>query len=183
MKQIMLLAYFLCLTSSPAFAANVDAEFNGTTGTLTLPHLIVDGQIFYVTLSLIDPATLTFQVNLDAAVDITPTEATATTLESGLWGTWTEADVGVDRLRLIFNSDGSYSVFSDNVDDCNGEEIGTYAWEPSTGVFIANQSVDTDGECGLSDPRGSDLIFVDGNTMTIQETGPDGEIFNLIRVS
>ena len=183
MRKTLLLTALLCLASSPVFSANVDAEFNGATGTLTLPQLIVDGQVFYVTLSLIDPATLTLQVNLDAAVDITPTEATATTLESDLWGTWTEADVGVDKLRLTFNSDGSYSVFSDNVDDCNGEEIGTYAWEPSTGVFIASQSLDTDGECGVSDPRGSDLIFIDGNNMTIQETGVDGETFNLVRVS
>ena len=64
-------------TTTNTFAASVESSFNSATGTIVLPNLVVGGQVYYVHLTLIDSAALTFQVNLALATDITPTAATA----------------------------------------------------------------------------------------------------------
>jgi len=170
----------LLLTSTTSFSASVESSFNGTTGTIVLPNLVIGDQVYFLELTLLDAATLTFRADLTTATEITPTEATASTVASDLWGTW--GFTGTD-IRLVFNSDGTYTFFEDDADCGTGpNEAGTYSWEPSTGVFIPRVTLDENADCGLSHPRGADLLFVDGNTLTIRETASNGETFILVKI-
>ena len=187
MKQF-LISVVLVFTTIAAHAANVESSFDGATGTIVLPNLVIGDQVYYVELNLLDANSLTFQVNLQTALEITPTEQSQTSVQSDLYGTWTIEEVGgTDNLRLTFNSDGSYTHFENigagTEEACVGDETGSYVWEPSTGVTSFSQATDTNGECGMSDPAGSFLFFVDGNTLTLKETGAPGEETILTRAN
>lgn len=89
---------------------------------------------------------------------------------SGSWGGVNEAG---DFIVLTFIDDKNF-VFSDGTkkpDASKGEAVGvergTYAWNPATGDFTVQLAVDTNGEAGLSHPKGPMTISVSNDTLTL----------------
>jgi hypothetical protein len=73
---------------------------------------------------------------------------------------------------VVFQANGVYFVAEDDLDDggaSDGIETGTYTWDSGTGAFVATVTTDTNGENGLSHPDGSDIITVNGDTLTITD--------------
>lgn len=69
----------------------------------------------------------------------------------------------------MFSQDGNAAQHGDGGQD--GMERGTYAWDSGTGAFTATPAVDTSGEWGLSHPDGSVTVQVNGNNMTMTDSG------------
>jgi hypothetical protein len=89
---------------------------------------------------------------------------------SGSWGGLNEAG---DFIVLTFIDDKNV-VFSDGTkkpDTSKGEAVGvergTYAWNQATGDFTVQLAVDTNGEAGLSHPKGPMTISVGNDTLTL----------------
>jgi hypothetical protein len=185
----------LCLLScffltSSVTAANVDAYFDTATGKLVIPHLKLNGEVFYATLTLTDATNLRFQADITSLTSITPPVVAPTINAStaAIVGTWTDSR-GVNALRIKFNANGTYEHFevADDPNCVTGSESGTYAWEPSTGLVLATVLSDSNKQCGLSHPRDRVplRIFVDSTRMQILEKGRgfEPQRFELVRVA
>ncbi len=185
---ICLLSCFFLTTN--VLAANVDAYFDSATGKLVIPHLKLNGEVYYATLTLTDAANLRFQADLSSLATITPPVVASTVNASpaAIVGTWTDSR-GANQLRVKFNADGTYEHFEIAIDpNCvTGSETGTYAWEPSTGLLVATVLSDNNKECGLSHPRDRVPLrfFVDSTRMQILEKGLSFEPqkFEMVRVT
>lgn len=178
-KKILIMSFFLYTGS--AYAANTDTYFDDATGVLIIPHLVLGGQVYYLTLSLEDAASFTFRLNIDSIAEITPTGSGSAVSADAIVGTWTDNNNNDVSTVLEFRSDGSYTLDATlHIKDpsCStGREEGNYSWEPSTGMLVTSVTSDTNLECGLSHPasggsRGGAFRFVvDGNTLNISEPG------------
>ena len=102
--------------------------------------------------------------------------------ESAIVGTWGS---------VTFSSDGYYVHMheADPSEDCDsdGYELGTYAWNETTGVVIVTTSEDTNGCVGLHDEQPLNVPFeLDGTIQVVGEslisTELSGETFNLNRI-
>ena len=172
-----LLALSLCaLTLQPTtlFADSVRSNFDAASNTLELTDLQVGGQRYYVRLILTDINTLTFQLDAASIVEVTPDPARVGASAEDIVGTW-DVD-GEDATTLTFNSDGTYVQNQGagvDLESCpqGGIESGAYAWDPETGILQATVLQDDNMSCGLSDNRPPFRIFVDGNSLSIDEQG------------
>jgi hypothetical protein len=76
---------------------------------------------------------------------------------------------------FTFTSDGRYFVAEDVPPGTpgvqNGMELGTYAWNPVTGIFQYSTLVDTNGEGGLTGTPAGMTLAINGNTMTSSNGG------------
>lgn len=166
------------LATNQTFAGSTDAYYNAETGRIVLPHLVIGGNTYYVTLRLADESTLTFVADLETVTDITAPDGVGDTVNldvNDIVGTW---GLSGTTTTITFNGDGSYSLpHAPEVDDdaCpnGGLETGTYVWEPSSGLLLTTTLTDENGECGLSNPRDGVpyRVFVDGDTMQVLEKG------------
>lgn len=176
-KAISILAVSALIGANAAQAASVDAYFDGASGKLVIPHLEVNGKVYYATLTLTDGATLTFTTDFSTLTNISPPESSVpvNTDPQAIVGKWTEEGSG--ESHVTFFSDGRYEQFQNPGDDPNcsagGPETGIYSWEPSTGLLLVGVEIDENLSCGLSNPR-DDVplrIFVNGDSMQILEKG------------
>ncbi|MES3008601.1 MAG: hypothetical protein V4751_12615 [Pseudomonadota bacterium] len=178
-----------CFLSTSALAANVDAYFDTVTGKLVIPHLKLNGEVYYATLTLTDAANLRFQADVSSLTAITPpvVAPAINASASAIVGTWTDSR-GVDKMRINFKANGTYEHFeiAEDPNCVTGSESGSYVWEPSTGLLIATVGSDGNKECGLSHPRDRVPLrfFVDSTRMQILEKGRGFEPlqFELVRV-
>ena len=87
------------------------------------------------------------------------------------FGDTTQADT--NSGVLVFLENGVYFNAQDVEADPpyfqDGMERGTYTWDPATRAFSNVQTADTNGEVGISDPRTSFKISVQGDDLVIQE--------------
>jgi hypothetical protein len=191
-KTMTALAFSTLVASTAASGASVEAHFNGSTGTLVLPHLEVNGKIYYATLTLTDAATLTFKADFSTLTNISPPESIVplNTSESAIVGTWSEDASVAESTYITFNSDGSYEQLQRAGDDENcadgGYETGTYSWAPGTGLLLPTVLTDENESCGLSNPR-DDVplrVFISEDSMQIIEKGGqyDDEEFFMVRI-
>ena len=178
MKKTLLAACLLCtVTAVPVNAGNTDAYYSG--GKIILPQMVIGNKTYYVTLYIVDPATLTFRVDLAGLAEISaPAEAgeSVNLHVDDILGTW-DID-GEPGTYVTFSSDGTYiQVQAANQDEeaCpnGGNESGSFTWETGTGLLQAKVASDANGSCGLSHPRdGVPLrVFIDGDKMQILEKG------------
>ena len=84
-----------------------------------------------------------------------------------LVGSWVMGDsTTFDSVMLTFLANGTFFLSHDGVaGDGRGMERGTYTWNTNTGIFVANVTVDTNNDAGLSDPIGTVTVTVDGDTL------------------
>jgi hypothetical protein len=105
--------------------------------------------------------------------------------QSALVGSWYFAD-GTDTGAFTFFSNGEYKFAQVGPADFAGHsgiERGTWAWDPASGLFGATSVItDTNGEWGLSHPRGAETAQADASHLTLTELGPGGESFTLDRL-
>lgn len=105
--------------------------------------------------------------------------------QSPLVASWFYAD-GIDVAAFTFFSNGEYKfaqVGPTAGNGFSGVERGTYGWNTSNGLFSATSvTLDTNGEWGLSHPRGLETLAVSGNQFTLTELGPLGESFSFDRI-
>lgn len=183
--------FALAMLATHATAAEVDAYFDSATGKLVIPHLELNNEVYYATLSLIDGATLTFRADPSTLTNITPPSVPNTSLNTSasvIHGNW---NIPGTQTTVTFNADGTYrhfEVFPANDNECTtGTETGTYVWEPSTGLMLIRTLTDSNGPCGLSNPADNVpyRFYINGNQMQILEKG-DGfspQSFALVRVT
>ncbi len=190
-KEIMIGAFALAMLSGTTFAAELNAYFDTTTGKLVIPNLELNGEVFYATLTLTNSATLTFQADATSLSNITPPKTPVAGVNTGvtaIHGTW---KVPGKTTSVTFNANGTYSQFEEfpvTDKECQtGSETGTYKWEPSTGLMLIRTQTDTNGPCGLSNPRDNVpyRFFVNGTGMQIIEKGANFSplTFSLTKVS
>lgn len=190
-KKIMAGAFALALLSGNTFAAELSTYFDTATGKLVIPNLEVNGEVFYATLTLTNSATLTFQADSSSLSNITPPKTPTFGVNTGvtaIQGTW---KVPGKTTSVTFNANGTYSQFEEfpvTDKECKtGSETGTYKWEPSTGLMLISTLTDTNGPCGLSNPRDNVpyRFFVTGTGMQIIEKGDNFSpvSFSLSKVS
>ena len=190
-NKLLVIPLLFGLIAGAAQAASTDAYFDEVTGKIVMPHFKFGDETYYLTLSLTDVATLTFQADLQSITDITPPEGVGVTVNidvEDIIGTWTLSGSSTSQFFLLFRNDGSYVHFEvDDDEGCTtGEETGTYTWQPTTGIVITTLTSDGNGECGLSHPADGVpfRIYVEGNTMQLLEKG-EGiplEEYGLVRV-
>jgi hypothetical protein len=74
---------------------------------------------------------------------------------------------------LVFQANGVYFHAEDVPDGDPGEfdgmERGTFTWDENSGLLSATPQVDTNGTIGLSHPNGSDIIVINGDTMSLTD--------------
>jgi hypothetical protein len=74
---------------------------------------------------------------------------------------------------LVFQANGVYFHAEDVPDGDPGEfdgmERGTFTWDENSGLLSATPQVDTNGTIGLSHPNGSDVIVINGDTMSLTD--------------
>lgn len=175
MNLIKTLLFVTGIAMTSVSLAQTEARFSN--GRIVIPELDVNGKLYYVTLTLSDPDTLSFTADLKSLTNITPPEdIDAINLDdTDILGTWIFDGVSRDDMYLTFNDDGSVEYYENSTEEgCTpGLEEGTYAWNRSTGLLTTTLSLDENGDCGLSHPRdGVPLrVFVDGNRMQIIEKG------------
>lgn len=133
-------------------------------------------------------------------VDVTGDEASypdegqlyTRTTNSSLIGSWqlSGAKDPDDDITFTFNSDGTYVQWetggssvtdgptlesdSDNPSGYQGEEVGTYEWDDTTGTLtILTITSDTNGDWGLSDEAGGGTVHIDiiGSVVIAPELG------------
>ena len=84
---------------------------------------------------------------------------------------------------VVILGNGTFLMAEDSeVDDqfeFDGMERGTYTWDSGTGAFFATVEVDTNGEIGLSHPRGAITITIANGVLSYIENGENGEIAQL----
>ncbi len=168
---------FLALTTG-ADAGTTDAYYDAVANKIIMPHLLVDGETYYATLSFTDVENLIFQLDVESITNFTPPAGIGVTVNTdveNIVGYWIPPGGSVSEFSILFRNDGSYSYFrgSDDGGCVAGEETGTYQWEPSTGVLLTTQTNDPNGSCGLSDPANGVpfRVFVDGNSLQLLENG------------
>ena len=80
---------------------------------------------------------------------------------------------------VVILGNGTFLMAEDSeVDDqfeFDGMERGTYTWDSGTGAFFATVEVDTNGEIGLSHPRGAITITIANGVLSYIENGENGE--------
>ncbi|MGY8692590.1 MAG: hypothetical protein ACKVGW_00105, partial [Verrucomicrobiia bacterium] len=76
---------------------------------------------------------------------------------------------------VVILGNGTFLMAEDSeVDDqfeFDGMERGTYTWDSGTGAFFATVEVDTNGEIGLSHPRGAITITIANGVLSYIENG------------
>lgn len=179
-KFLALCSTLLFVPQAQLLAAEAESSYDFTTGVLELPELEMDGAVFYVRLNLQDPDALTFQVDLDSVVNLTPLLDADASDETAIFGSWNAE--GVD-VRYSFETDGSFSMFQgEGVDPdlCpeGGAESGGFSWTPRTGVLLTDLAADQNGDCGTSNPALL-RMFIDGNTMEVYSG--DELVYTMIR--
>ena len=180
----LLLALLLTITFTPVQAQIFPPipVFDGATGVMKVPTLLFEGKPYYLEFSVADVAALTFKIEEDSLVDLTPDGSTTGKTTQDIVGTW---EVDGEATEVTFNADGSWKLSQEAGDDLEacpdgGDEIGTFRYTPVTGVFMPIFQSDGNGQCGLSNVEGLIRIFTDGNVMTIQFTSEDTATLNLI---
>lgn len=177
------------LSSSFATAAEVEAFFDASTNKLVLPHLEVNGEIFYATLTLIDGNSLTFRTDLENLVNLKVPEGQVVRPEgASIIGSW--AKEGDPGTTVTFRSDKTYSQFENNVTPgdttCSrGAESGTYSWEPTTGMLVARVTQDANKDCGLSGIGSSRRLYIESadKLRLIVSSAQETEYFVLNRIN
>lgn len=186
MKSLIVKALFSLILLLPFSAAQAQIYpavtiFNGETGILKVPTLVFEGNLYYLELSVADPAALTMKIEESTLVDVSPTEALTGNTADNIVGTWT---VQGESTQFTFNADGTWQMSQEaGVDEeaCpeGGIESGTFRYTPGTGVFIPIFQVDENGECGISSAGSVIRLIPDGNTMDLMigtETGATLEL-------
>lgn len=88
-------------------------------------------------------------------------------------GTWQFGDGAANGSGvLVFQANGVYfnvEVGTDDPNQSDGMERGTYTWNEATGVLTAIPDVDQNGEAGLSHPSGQDIHTVSGDELTVAD--------------
>ncbi len=113
---------------------------------------------------------------VDAAAAVTHFEGTLSDVgyENGIVGVWAMDGVGANETLVVMATEGGKIVFvqTGSTDpECppptcqDGMEVGTYAWDATTGAFTVNISTDTNGEWGLSHSTNMSVI-IDGDSAT-----------------
>jgi hypothetical protein len=172
---------FCVLACSCALAETPVTYFDGSKGKLVIPHLEVNGKVYFVTLTLTNAATLTFTADTDILTNVSPpdTGPTVNASDNDIVGTWIVDYQGFDNEHIIFNANNTFEhfispagVIADGGAQClAGTETGTWAWDRSTGILMSRILTDANGICGISHPFGGVpyRFFVDGNRMKILE--------------
>ena len=92
-----------------------------------------------------------------------------------LIGSWYLGSNQGSADKVMTFLDNTHYIFADHSGDpaCgDGMELGTYSWNQSTGIITVNDSVNTDGECGLSNPVPAGIkMSLNGNTLTFLGAG------------
>lgn len=94
-------------------------------------------------------------------------------LANPIIGSWKPAVIDSEDETVTFYPNGSYFQFhrGDDTNCSNGEEYGTYTYDPQTEFLNTNQLVDNNLSCGLSDLTADATIHVSGDTLTVYEEG------------
>jgi hypothetical protein len=155
--QTLALLTSTLLLAPLAIAANVDATYLPAQGKVLLPNLKIGNLTYFAVLKKLpnandfrlDPTSL---INLTAPLNYTPAKP------AELVGSFIPPDE--PATLLTFKADGTYILIQGPTTDTNcvaagGPETGTYQYEPTTGVLVAQTLTDSNGECGLSHPRGA----------------------------
>ncbi len=140
---------------------------------LRLPHLYINGSIYYAELSI--GSNLNFTLDLERTFEYPQLDQF-----TELAGAWTLGDT-----TAIFGDDG----YSYSVDACGrGVEAGTYSFDKITGFVAFKQASDANGNCGFSNPEINGGVgyrfLVDGNTLDVSKfssRGEDLEPYTLVR--
>lgn len=129
-KCILGLALIGCLLTGKIAAGTTDAYFDSATGKIVIPHFVFNNQTYYLTLTLADPAKLSFSADLESVTALTPPSVVGNTVNltmSDIVGTWAFPN---SNSTMAFFSDGNYQVNQAGNEDpnCNtgGLETGTY---------------------------------------------------------
>lgn len=116
LSKLILMTLFLApLSLAHAQILPPIGSFNGDTGILELPFVVVNGRTHYVEMSLDDPETLTFRVEVDTLVDIHPDGRNTGKNITDIVGEWDFTEDGVTH-QLTINEDGTF-IFSNAADD------------------------------------------------------------------
>lgn len=169
-KIVTIIPLLFC--SMTVYGDEVRSSFDSATGNIEITNLNVGGNIFYIRLNLVDGDSLTWQADLESAVDLTPSSEFVDATADDIVGTWNVIDE--EDTTVTFNADGTYVQVQGagvDVESCSegGTESGTYSWTPDTGLFRVTVTEDGNETCGFSDNDPSFRILVDGNTLFIAE--------------
>lgn len=89
-------------------------------------------------------------------------------------GAWAFGDGAMEGSGVVmFMKDLNYFHIEDvggSDPGPDGYEMGTYAWNEQTGSFSAAQTLDRNGETGLSHPNGLTTVSVSGDTLTYTDS-------------
>ena len=186
LSKLVLIAVFLAPFSlAQAQILPPVAFFDGNTATLQVPLVFVNGEAHYVEMSLSDPDTLTFTVELDTLVNIHPDGRNDGKVTNDIVGEWELSEEGADT-QLFINADSTFRLTegANEGDECplGGDETGTFRFTIFTGLFKPIFEVDENNDCGLSGAGKILRLYRDGNTLTIQldDDGNDLGIFTRI---
>lgn len=185
----VLCSLFLLFHINLSSAAEVDAFFDAATNKLILPHLEVNGEIYYATLTLIDSNTLTFRTDLTSLVNVkAPTGQVINPTGSSIQGRWMVGSSTQDTIE--FKSDGTYEQFQFTVSPgdstcIRGAESGRYSWERSTGMLVARPTQDANRDCGFSEYGYSRRLIVDSTNRLrlIVSNASESDTYILTRVN
>jgi len=175
MKKLLLTAFASLLISQTVLASDTEEVFLTAQGKLILPHLNIDGKIYYVELTRVGTTGYNFILSTKSVVDVTPPapgtpNATVWATANQLVGNWKIPD---GTIKLTLGADGTFTLDtpadnSDPKDICPaGRETGTYRYDPTTGIFATTVKTDTDGTCGFSHPNGPTRIKPASNGLTL----------------
>lgn len=158
---------------SGVFTANLSADTNGDWG-LSSPS----GS--YVI--RIDEDTATVTDSAFPGESLYPTRLDTSQSANPLVGVWQFSNDSGGGIFTFLDDDTFWfvEVGPDEVSGQSGMEYGTYTWNADTGVFSCAIIEDTNGDWGASDPVGSYVLQVDGNTLQASDTGDPDEQATLL---
>jgi|GEM_PF-2927247 len=124
-----------------------------------------------------DVATLSIDSDGDGIIDEL---ITASRIESnGVLGSWRIFSTPDDFLAFNFYADGTYAhmeVDQDDATEISGMEWGTYSIDETTGLMTVTQTVDYNGDTGLTDFVGTPDLYVDvAGDVAILSIDSDGD--------
>ena len=167
-----------------------DAEFDGTTSSMTIPaNTMAPGHAYEAYIEFNNRTAVSGAGGLVATGYASHScfmqfnaFAVLSPHVAPIVGAWQFGDGAPDASGvLVFQANGTYFHAEDAAGSGqDGMERGTYTWNEGTGVLTATPDKDTNGDIGLSDPSGALTATVVADTLTISDSG---NAFPLTRVA
>ncbi len=135
MKKLLPAALALLMICPLSQASETEEVFLSSQGKLILPHLNLDGKIYYVVLTRIGTTGYDFRLSLPTVTDVTPAAGNSPPVwatSTQLIGNWKIPD---GTIKLSLNADGTFTLDTpaDPSEPCPaGRETGTYKYDSTT---------------------------------------------------